>query len=104
MSIKLRFNVVIVRKLSIESSYPGGLEGLRTEWKPYSEDEHLIAFSSMGQQSTDLVQKLLACGLEQSDIAFGDEQEGIYAGCDWLEVRREKIGVTTCWLNEQTLP
>ena len=44
MSIKLRFNVVIVRKLSIESSYPGGLEGLRTEWKPYSEDEQLIAF------------------------------------------------------------
>jgi hypothetical protein len=103
MGIRLHCNVVIARKTSTEANFPGGVVRLRSEWPAYAEDEHLIAFCSMGQGSAELVERLLEFGLGQSSIAFGDELEGIYEGCDWLEVVNEGIGRNTCWLKE-TLP
>ena len=105
MSIRLKMNVLIVRKITIQSIYQGGLEQFRRDWMRAGhnqtnpgEDEHLIGFSSMGHSYNTLIEKLCSCGLNRLDIAVGDELEGIEESCEWLEVFHEGIGMTICWL------
>src|SRR5262249_2532301 len=90
MAILLRFNLFVARKSSIEAKYPGGLEQFRADWmndrpgeKPNGEDGHLVGCCTMGWYYADVMEKLIACGLENQrddrviDIAFGDQMHGV---------------------------
>lgn len=60
MAIVFGFHVTVVRKVEIDSKYPGGLDRFHSErmrgW--WFEDKHLLVCSSMGSFDTNFVDRL----------------------------------------------
>ncbi len=90
MAIIFEFNVIVARKAEIDAKYPGGLAHFRVKWlaRPpdrWCEDEHLLAFSSMGGYYSQVHDDLRAAGI---DVLEADElvrPEQITARCGWLD-------------------
>ena len=90
MAVILLFNVILVRKAEINAKYPGGLGRFRIDWlvKPperWCEDEHLLAFSSMGNYYDKVRASLKSCGADVLDCSMADPPERMRSLCAWLE-------------------
>jgi hypothetical protein len=110
MAIVFIFNVLVARKAEIDSDYPGGLVQFRSDWlvrpiERWCEDEHLIAFSSMGSHFESVASRLKSCGI---DILQTDESvlpAIVAACCPWLDwdihdkIER-KVGDDEVWIQE----
>jgi hypothetical protein len=89
MAIIPEFNVLIARKAEIEKRYMGGLSRFRHDFlsshKRWCEDDHLIAFSSMGNDCADIAASLRAAEI---DVFEGNETirpHEMALRCSWLE-------------------
>lgn len=90
MAIIFYFNFIVARKAEIDAKYPGGLAHFRVQWlaKPperWCEDEHLLAFSSMGTSYSQVRDDLRAAGI---DVLEADETVPpgqIISRCGWLD-------------------
>ena len=109
MALVIRFNTILVRKSSIETKYPSGLQAYRARYLPgnaqfYCEDLHLVAHSSMSGFD-DVEERLVANGLRSgqgctsADSCGASQADGVEGNCDWLETRSIAGGLV-CWLRE----
>ena len=90
MAIVFLFNVMVARKVEIDSKYPGGMPQFRSDWlarppERWCEDEHLLAFSSMGFYFKNVADRLRSLGI---DVLITDESvppsENVKR-CSWIE-------------------
>ena len=91
MAIEFVFNVIVARKSEIDANYPGGFVQFGVDWlvKPperWCEDQHLIAFSSMGNYFQAVYSSLVACGV---DVLTSNESKPpgeVVSRWNWLAV------------------
>lgn len=90
MAIIFEFNVIVVRKMEIDAKYPGGLAHFRSQRLAlppdrWCEDEHLLAFSSMGSYLREVGDSLRAAGVDVLETNETEPPERIMLRCGWLE-------------------
>lgn len=88
MAIQLLFNFIVARQFEIDAKYPGGWAKFKSDWvtnperKPGLADEHLVAYSSMGSDDSDVFAELARF---QISVAAGSAGAGSDPAVDWLE-------------------
>lgn len=104
MAVQLAFNFIISRQSEINAKYPGGWQRFSAEWVTNparcrgKADDHLVVFSSMGYDYSDVYEEL-----ERSQIAVAHGSAGPGPGVeieppvDWLETEPTNEG-NICWL------
>jgi hypothetical protein len=90
MAIIFQFNVIVARKAAIDAKYPGGLAQFRVQWlaKPperWCEDEHLLAFTSMGAYYGRVRDDLRAAGIDVLETNETVPPGQIISRCGWLD-------------------
>jgi hypothetical protein len=95
LAIVFEFNVMLARKSEIDSRYPGGLTQFSVDWleKPperWCEDEHLLAFSSMGSYFKAVYKSLLECGVDVLGANQSTPPDEVVSRWNWLAFDTEK--------------
>jgi hypothetical protein len=90
MAIIFQFNVIVARKAEIDAKYSGGLAHFRVQWlaKPperWCEDEHLLAFSSMGAHYGQVRDALRAAGIDVVETSEAAPPDQVISRCGWLD-------------------
>src|SRR5262249_38941529 len=107
MSVLVEVISVIVRKITIQQKYPGGLPRYQEECpnRTFCMDEYLTRIGFMTPVDVgSFVGSLQVEGLVFSqngkfiDIAVVDQRTGLTAGCDWLQFGKHPAGFSMCWL------
>jgi hypothetical protein len=107
MSVLVEAISVIVRKITVEQKYPGGLSRYQEECpnQTFCMDEYLTRIGFMTPADVgSFVGSLQVKGLVFSqngkfiDIAVVDQRTGLTAGCDWLQFGKHPAGFSICWL------
>ncbi|MGO9115260.1 MAG: hypothetical protein ACLP9L_39105 [Thermoguttaceae bacterium] len=110
MAVVVRFNTIIVRKITLAAKYPGGLDAYRTAYLPknanfHYEDRHLVPHTSMEAffgVYERLASNSLACRDDDgsSDNCGPDQTNGLGPDCPWLKAR-VICGLPVCWLGAE---
>lgn len=113
MSVLIEALTLVVPRLSLDVSYPGGAEGFiaRASRKDAGArhvcaDDALVAVSFfVGEECDPIVEELTALGLVYDDdegrsveMAVVDQRYGPTLPCSWLALRRDPAGYTCGWL------
>jgi hypothetical protein len=89
MAIPIRFYTVVLKKVAIETGYPGGLARFLQEHPSVPQDEHLVGvpFMSGGelQRFVDLL-KAISFDLGRG-LAIGEMTHGEWEPCSGIEFR-----------------
>jgi hypothetical protein len=90
MAIILQFNVMLARKEEIGRIYLGGLAQFRQDWlnkrsENWCEDEHLLAFSSMGWSLKEVAGKLQSLGVDLLQTDQTVKPAEVMSRCGWLD-------------------
>lgn len=90
MAIIFQFNVIVARKAEIDAKYPGGLAQFRLRWlakspERWCEDEHLLAFTSMGAHYGGVRDDLRAEGIDVLETNETVPPAQIISRCGWLD-------------------
>jgi hypothetical protein len=90
MAIIFQFNVMLARKAEIDHKYPGGLPQFRCDWlvrpvERWCEDEHLLAFTSMGPYFQEVAARLISFGIDVLQTNETIPPAEIVSRCDWLD-------------------
>jgi hypothetical protein len=107
MSVLVEAFSIIVRKITLQQKYPGGLPRYQEECpnRTFCMDEYLTRIGFMaGADASSFVGSLQVKGLVFSqngrfiDIAVVNQRTGLTAGCDWLQFDKHLVGFSICWL------
>ena len=95
MAIIFEFNVMLARKSEIDSMYPGGLNQFRLDWlenppERWCEDQHLLAFNSMGSDFKPVYESLLKYGIDVLAASQSTPPDEIVSRWKWLAFDTEK--------------
>ncbi len=89
MAIPIRFYTVVLKKVAIESGYPGGLARFLQDRPDIPQDEHLVGVPFMsGGDLQRFVDLLAANGLDLArDLAIGEMIHGEWQPGSGIEFR-----------------
>lgn len=117
MSVLVEAFSVVIRKASLESSYPGGLGGFLARTMRHSAehryicmDQHLVCMSFFSPDAAErAIVPLVNAGMidviddEFISVAIVDQRYGPTLLCRWLSWKRNQDGFTSAWLAGKTV-
>lgn len=82
MSIRIAFQMVVIKKSAVRKHYPGGEAGFRNAYPFAAEDRYLFGLGSMsGGELDEILQELTAAGLDLPGCAaIADCHQGAIEG------------------------
>jgi hypothetical protein len=112
LSVIVEALTLIVPRLSLDVSFPGGTDGFVEflgksdfEFRFALTDDHIAAVSAFNPEAlTPIAHRLIECGLVEADddafveFAFVDQRFGPTLNCPWLKWRIHDEGYTSAWL------
>lgn len=91
MSIRIAFQMVVIKKSAVRKHYPGGEAGFRNAYPFAAEDRYLFGLGSMsGGELDEILQELTAAGLDLPGCAaIADCHQGAIEGHP--DIRFERV-------------
>jgi hypothetical protein len=90
--IRLTFTTLVVKKRSLDDTYPAGLRGFLAQFPHARQDDRLVTVSAMSTgEIGEIYQHLEQVGFDvENECAIGDQFAGPFKECQGIEFYRSR--------------